>query len=299
MTAIPRAASVRKLQRGLYRAAKSNGARKFYSLYDKVWRQDVLWQAWEEVSRRLTAASHVALFSDFDGTLAPIVRHPDWARLPRATERALERLRSLPRVSLGVVSGRSLRDLRRRVGLGGIYYIGTHGLEWARPQDTGRVGVNAGVRRRIRKIGDELEAQLGRLSGIYVERKTVSVAVHYRNAATAVAKQARRTVLGTVKESAGSLRLLEGKKVCELLPPGKIDKGQAVLRVVTRWLRGSTHPLVVYLGDDVTDETVFARLRRTDLGIHVGTGNETRARYRLRSPAEVLRFLEQLPQVLT
>lgn len=49
MTAIPRAASVRKLQRGLYRAAKSNGARKFYSLYDKVWRQDVLWQAWEEV----------------------------------------------------------------------------------------------------------------------------------------------------------------------------------------------------------------------------------------------------------
>src|SRR5438067_3907981 len=49
MTAIPRAASVRKRQRGLYRAAKPNGARKFYSLYDKVWRQDVLWQAWEEV----------------------------------------------------------------------------------------------------------------------------------------------------------------------------------------------------------------------------------------------------------
>lgn len=44
-----RADSVRKLQRGLYRAAKSNGARKFYSLYDKVYRQDVLWQAWEEV----------------------------------------------------------------------------------------------------------------------------------------------------------------------------------------------------------------------------------------------------------
>ena len=49
MPATSRAESVRKLQRGLYRVAKSNQARKFYSLYDKVWRQDVLWQAWKEV----------------------------------------------------------------------------------------------------------------------------------------------------------------------------------------------------------------------------------------------------------
>jgi RNA-directed DNA polymerase len=49
MTATHRAESVRKLQRGLYRAAKSNGTRRFHSLYDKVWRQDVLWQAWEDV----------------------------------------------------------------------------------------------------------------------------------------------------------------------------------------------------------------------------------------------------------
>jgi len=51
MTATHRAESVRKLQRGLYRAAKSNQARKFHSLYDKVWRHDVLWQAWQEVKR--------------------------------------------------------------------------------------------------------------------------------------------------------------------------------------------------------------------------------------------------------
>jgi len=49
MPATSRAESVRKLKRGLYRVAKSNQARKFYSLYDKVWRQDVLWQAWQEV----------------------------------------------------------------------------------------------------------------------------------------------------------------------------------------------------------------------------------------------------------
>ena len=49
MSATHRAESVRKLQRGLYLAAKSNEGRKFYSLYDKAWRQDVLWQAWEDV----------------------------------------------------------------------------------------------------------------------------------------------------------------------------------------------------------------------------------------------------------
>lgn len=252
-----------------------------------------LWRAWEEVARRLAAAPRLALCADFDGTLAPIVRHPGRARLPAATRRALGRLRRLPRIVVGVVSGRSLRDLRRRVGLGGIHYVGTHGLEWAEPSGKVHRRANKRWQARIHKIGDELERLVGRLPGIYVEHKTVSVAVHFRNASAPVAGKARRLVRRWAKNSS-PVRLLQGKKVLELLPPGEEDKGLAVRRLAARL----GHPRLIYLGDDVTDESAFRRLKASDVGIHVGTNTASRARYRLRSPDEVRRLLERVAELL-
>ena len=140
--------------------------------------------------------------------------------------------------------------------------------------------------------------ELGRLSGIFVERKAVSVAVHYRNAVLAVARRARRLVRDAARNSRHSLRVLEGRKVIELLPPGRASKGRAVLAMADRLRHHGARPLVIYLGDDVTDESVFRRLRPTDLGIHVGQSETSAARYRLRSPAEVTRFLRRLEEAL-
>ena len=261
-------------------------------------RPQPLWRAWPQIASRLAAASRVALFSDFDGTLAPIVRHPQDAKLPSAARRALERLARHRRLAVTMVSGRSLADLRQRVGLQGIYYIGTHGIEWAGRGGRRHVGVAAGFAAAAQSLGEALETRLGRLPGIFVERKAVSVAVHYRNAVLAVALRARRLVREAARNSRHSLRVLEGLKVIELLPPGRASKGRAVLAMADRLRHRGKRPLVIYLGDDVTDESVFRRLRPTDLGIHVGQNEASAARYRLRSPAEVTRWLRRLEEAL-
>lgn len=253
--------------------------------------------AWPEVARRLASAPQVALFSDFDGTLAPIVRHPGRARLPAATRMALRRLARHGRLVLVMVSGRSLADLRRRVGLKGIYYVGTHGVEWADCKGRRHLETSAASAAVAQKVSRALAARLHDLPGIYVERKTVSVAVHYRNAAKSTAAQARRIVRAAARRSHGRLRVLEGRKVIELLPPGQASKGRAVLALAER-LRNTRRPLVIYLGDDVTDESVFRRLRAGDIGIHVGGNTASRARFRLRSPAAVKKFLQRLGRVV-
>lgn len=261
-----------------------------------------LWRHWGALARRLRKGKRrgrPALFSDFDGTLAPIVAHPDQARLPARTRRALERLARLPGAIVGIVSGRSLADLRRRVGLRGVHYIGSHGEEWSGVNGLPRSRANARSVARIRTLGRRLEKELASLAGIHVERKTVSVAVHYRQATPTAAAQARRTVLAVLKENRGVLRLLEGKKVLELLPAGSRSKGHTVEGLLARraWNGNGRRPLI-YLGDDVTDESVFRRLGRGDIGIHVGNNLHSRAEYRISSPGGVARFLERLLEVL-
>ena len=158
--------------------------------------------------------------------------------------------------------------------------------------------VNAGFRRRIREIGDGLQQRLGRLPGIHLERKTVSVAVHHRNASPQAAAHARRIVRQVIRNHSPRVRLLEGKKVFELLPPGRTTKGSAVLETVARLRTGAgQRPLLIYLGDDSTDESVFRRLGGGDLGIHVGRTKSSRAAYFLYSPSAVAGFLRRVGQV--
>ncbi len=258
-----------------------------------------LWSAWERVARGLAGAPQVALFFDFDGTLAPIARHPAGARLRGETRRVLQQFRRHPRISVGVVSGRSLRDLRGKIGLRSIYYVGSHGLEWAEPAGRRHLKVSARWEAYFRRLGARLKSELGRLPGIYVERKTLSVAVHYRNAPPAAARRAQKAMERVAKESNHPLRLVHGKRIVEVLPPGRMDKGRAVTELVRRLQQATgQRPLVIYIGDDQSDESVFPRLGRRDFGIHVGTGHHSRADYRLRSPAEVTRFLDGLGEVM-
>lgn len=229
----------------------------------------------EQAIERLMSRGHVLVGIDFDGTLAPIVDHPDDAV---ADQRAVEELTDLarrPNVEVAVVSGRALNDLRERLGdVPGTTFVGEHG------NDTGS---EPGEDPLIAEAAGIIDALAERL-GATVERKQRSVTFHYRNLAEDDAERALERIRGWAFDQDG-VRVLEGKKVIELTTATR-NKGDAI-----RDLAGSAS--IIYIGDDTTDETVFEALGPDDIGVKVGAG-PTAATHRVEDIDGVVAILKQI-----
>jgi len=225
----------------------------------------------------VAGAATLLVAADYDGTLSPIVDDPDRALPHEAALRALEYLTGLPGVHVAIVSGRSRSALIHLTGApDGVRLIGTHGAEWGDDAAEWDPMVDAVI--------EALTAVTARFSGTLLEAKPRGGALHYRHAADRPGAAAAAITVG---RSLGT-RVIEGKEVVELLV-GDTDKGSAVFRLGD--LVGAD--AIVFLGDDTTDEDVFARLGEGDVGVKVGP-EETAARYRVADPdtvAEVLRML--------
>jgi trehalose-phosphatase len=248
---------------------------------------------WREISRSVHNASRVALLTDFDGTLAHIVGNPDAARLPARAQRCLAGIAATGAL-VGVVSGRKLEDVRRRVGVKGIWYAGAHGLVL---QDPGNRRFTLASQRECRQIqitARLLARRLRGLPGLRVESKGASVALHYRAASPTDTKIAQRE-LAQALAGRPELSLLPGKKVWEVLPNSRTDKWSAA-RFILRREKWPGRGLVLYLGDDETDERVFRRMR--GISVVVGRKHGTAAHFYLRSPAETTLFLARLKEEL-
>ncbi len=231
----------------------------------------------------------LALFLDFDGTLAPIAAHPRLARLDAGLRRILAELAA--RIPVAIVSGRAAADVRRLVDLAEVYIAGSHGFEILGPGGLVHDEGAAFAAELDAAEGDVVEA-VADLPGVWVERKPYAIAVHFRDAPGAVA-EAVEDRLRQVNGNRPALRMGAGKKVIELRPAKDWDKGRAVLWLLAEVMGSAVRP--VFLGDDTTDEDAFRRLGDRGVGIVVGEDRRpTHARYRLRDPGEVRAFLGAL-----
>lgn len=220
---------------------------------------------------------------DFDGTLAPIVARPADARLSQAVAARLAALAE--RLPVAVVSGRSLADLRQRLGFVPTHLMGNHGAE-----DADDPAASAAWRAAL----DPLRAHLARhqallaAAGVTVEDKGLSLALHHRLApAQGPALDAIRDALA---ERPGGIHVFGGKRVINLAPAGCPDKADALLTLVARSGAGTA----LFAGDDVNDEPVFARAPPHWLTLRVGRDAASRARFYLDSPAEMALLLDRL-----
>ncbi|MCC7535126.1 MAG: trehalose-phosphatase [Deltaproteobacteria bacterium] len=226
------------------------------------------------------AWSKVLLGFDFDGTLAPIVTDPAAATMPRAHRARLVAVAQ--RYPCVVVSGRSRLDVAARVeGVTLVGVIGNHGLEPGR-------GLRR-LERMVRTWLPSLRSALSPIPGVAIEDKGCSLAVHYRR--SRAKRHARDCILRAIAELPDAARVIGGKCVLNVLPPGAPHKGTAVeaARVA------ASADTVVYVGDDETDEDVFAlespgRL----LGVRVGQSARSQASYYLRNQREVADLLDVL-----
>jgi trehalose 6-phosphate phosphatase len=233
-------------------------------------------------NRRLlarVAASDALLAFDYDGTLAPIVRDPEAARLGERTRSLLGRLAGA--YPCLIVSGRSRRDVRRRLtGIRDLEIIGNHGAEPRRPDPA--------YAARVRGWLPRLEGRLGGLPGLTIENKGFSVAVHYRR--SRARRQARAAILSAAAQI-GGVRAVGGKSVVNLVPHDAPHKGAAVqaARATRRC------DVALYVGDDETDEDVFALgdpLRL--LTVRVGRKRRSRAAFYIRDQRRIDVLLERL-----
>lgn len=238
---------------------------------------------------RIARAGCVLMF-DFDGTLSPIVADPRTATISPSARRSLVAcVRKFPVV---VISGRALSDVRRRVGIRGVWYAGNHGLERSYGSVHGRARISPKVRSALRTACRALSDLMDEYPGLRVHDKRLSLSVHVRNVRTSQLASLRRDVRAILTPlGRQGIEFKEGQEyIYNVRPKDGPHKGGAARMACAQLPRRF---LPVFIGDDATDEDAFRVLKR-GITIRVGKSRGSVARYYMRRRVEVDRFLSAL-----
>lgn len=239
----------------------------------------------------------IFLLTDFDGTLTPIVERPEAAELSPEMRDVISSL--VPLCPVGIISGRSISDLKSRIDIENVYYSGNHGFEIEGPGIEFVMKEAEEARDTIEKFCNEFERKIG-MEDVVVENKGYTASVHYRLLSSEEIPQLREKFHEIVRPYLNNtnLEVNEGKKIYEIRPSVNWDKGKAVSFLLTN-LSYEEETLPIYLGDDVTDEDAFRDLEG-GIGIFVGDDSrETRADFALENVDEVRSFFEKLIKILS
>ncbi|HLH65051.1 MAG TPA: trehalose-phosphatase [Solirubrobacteraceae bacterium] len=204
--------------------------------------------------------AHAALLLDIDGTLAPIADHAADAHVPEPTRRLL--IAAARRFGLvGCISGRRASEARAMVSIGSINYVGSHGAELLRAGRTQAVldPAVAAWMDTIRAFGRQADTAQARRARLRMEDKGAIVAFHWRGAPDEAAALSHAREIARSAQEAG-LATYWGRKVLEVRPPVRIDKGEGVARLLDEC--GAEIRAAMYIGDDTTDLDAFAALDR-------------------------------------
>ncbi len=246
-------------------------------------------EEWAAIEAHI-AGRTLAVFLDYDGTLTPIVEHPEDALLDEGMR---ERIRDLAsRCLVSVVSGRDVAFVIEQVAVDEVIYLGSHGFDVVTPEGVELSNAREGEFDRF--LGPLNEAEhaitdaVAPVLGARIERKKYAIAVHYRQVAPVDAPIVERAV-DEVLANQPLLRKTGGKKVFELRPDIDWDKGRALQWLLEALGKSGSDVVPVYIGDDLTDEDAFAVVRGRGLAIVVAGEDEraSLAEYRVADTDEV------------
>ena len=248
----------------------------------------------------------VGLVSDFDGTLSELVDAPQDAVVNPDAAAALMRLTGELALT-AVMSGRPAADVRERVGVEGVAYIGNHGAERILGRNVSVAADVAGdesgdIRQAMAAIRVAVDEP-----GMVWEDKGFSATAHYRMVADDAGVLARlESAVARVLADSRTLEALWGNKILEIRRIGGANKGVALDALIRDWdLAG-----VIFLGDDTTDADALRMLRRrraegaiAGIGVAVmqqGTPAAVTdsADYRLNGVSDAVEFLQRLAYAL-
>lgn len=254
----------------------------------------------QTINELLRAHKKIILLTDFDGTLTPIQEHPDLALLSEDMRHILLKFSQNKTFFLGIVTGRSLRQIKKLVNIPKILYAANHGIELEGPGIRCSSPEAKKARYNLWHVYMQLFKSLRHIEGVYLEDKGYTVSLHYR-----LVKKARdrefvtKTLDSIIKPylEKNILFLCTGKMVYEIRPPVTWNKATTIQWLLTNYfpLEFSGDALLVYLGDDQADIEVFTAFSGQRLMVFVGTPADTSAAdYYVNSPEEVKSFLDLL-----
>jgi trehalose-phosphatase len=212
----------------------------------------------------LAQGGTLLVVSDFDGTLAELVRDPWGATIIPSARRALRRLAAAPGVEVVLLSGRTARDLAARARVGGVRYLGDHGAEWAMAARGFRPAALCVEREPAMPealvVAERLQREVPAAIAepwLIVEAKGPALTFHFRSAPDVDAARSRIEAAADSVDPDRVLVRSGGRRSLELRPSGASDKAAALRRVIAEY-----RPRVaLMLGDDHTDALAFDALR--------------------------------------
>ncbi|XP_023157563.1 trehalose 6-phosphate phosphatase RA3-like isoform X1 [Zea mays] len=248
----------------------------------------------------------VVMFLDYDGTLSPIVKDPDSAVMSEEMRDAVRGVAE--HFPTAIVSGRCRDKVFNFVKLAELYYAGSHGMDIKGPTAQSKhtkakaEAVLCQPASAFLPVIDEvayraLTARTAPIPGATVENNKFCLSVHFRCVQEEKWRALEEQVRSVLKEYP-DLRLTKGRKVLEVRPSIKWDKGNAIQFLLEcLGFADSNNVFPIYIGDDRTDEDAFKVLRGMGQGIGILVSKipkETSASYSLREPSEVKEFLHML-----
>lgn len=252
------------------------------------------------VNELLRDSKSIILLTDYDGTLTSIRESPDLAVLSEEVRKLLVQFSSCNTFLLGIITGRSLKQIKKLVHIQKIFYAANHGIElegpgihFTSPEAKKSRGILCHIYKRLFK-------SLRHVAGMSIEDKGLSISLHYRLVKNADdVEYLSKTLHNIIKPFLDKkmLFLSTGKMVYEIRPPVKWNKASAIQWLLTHYfpLEFSADALLIYMGDDKADIEVFDSLKGKGLTVFVGNPSDTSAAdYYVNSPEEVKVFLEHL-----
>lgn len=248
--------------------------------------------AMKNVNKTISDASRIYLFLDYDGTLTPIRKQPSEAVLSSSAKNILTQLSTVPDISVFIVTGRSMKIIRRLIPLKAITFAANHGLHINFKDGSEWIHVNAIHSIQVlKRVRSKLRYVLKSFPNSLVEDKQLTLSVHYRNCAVNQIAAIKNVVTDIVCSIDPTLRITKGKKVLEVRPKTIWGKKDAIIKFLED-SKPTHRPLAIFIGDDTTDEEAFETLRSVGITVHVGKSSNTAAKYYVNEVPDVFRFLK-------
>lgn len=254
---------------------------------------DSLHEALEQAIARHRHGSGLVLLFDYDGTLVDYSDHPAAATLTPETRQNLAALALLPGVTVGVISGRELEELKRMIGLAGLFYAGTDGLELEYQGEVVTHPLAWHCTDLVTRVSDALGPFVRAFPTASLECKKFGLTVHFRRLDPQLASLLQDGLEQHLAPWAERLHVVTGAKAVEITPNIGWTKGTAVEYLMEHLNAKECH--VLYAGDEASDiEAIWTVGSKGGTAIGVGPGSPCVAQYKLPDASAVQHLLDDL-----